>query len=139
MRVTKKDTEKIKTLAAKMAKEEVKANKKKGILADCDNMWEKSFTASLTKILQALYGGRYLTRACDVSKSGMSRKILMGFVENNQLRPITIPTLLSEIGIDKRDRISGCGMDMCFEVQYRLWHLLTDRSYHKMPGYRSLI
>lgn len=140
MKLLKKDIKKIEAVAMAMAKEETKANKKAGILADCGfSFWNKSFTASPTEILKALYDGRYFTRAHSASKSGMSRKIVMGFVQGKRLHPICIPTLLRELGIGKNDRVHGGGRDMCFEIQYRLWNLLSSRDYKVMPRYESLI
>ncbi len=79
---------------------------------------------SLKNIKQSLLQGRFYIRVDKVSKSGMSRNISMAYILNNKLHRIIDPFILKLAGCDKNGRVSGCGMDMLFHVQYTLFHAL---------------
>jgi len=98
----------------------------------------------LTRIKNALLNGRFYCGVVSVSRSGMSRKIKIGYIYKGKLNLIHNPQILKLAGINKNGNISGCGMDMLFHSQYTLFHNLHT-SYKKahyqrrMKRYRELI
>ena len=102
------------------------------------------YTDELTRIKNALLNGNFYCGVVSVSRSGMSRKIKIGYVYKNELTIIHNPKILKLAGINKNGNISGCGMDMLFHAQNTLFHSLHT-SYKKahyqrrMKGYRQLI
>jgi len=103
------------------------------------NDWTNSVETMLARILAAMKDGRYYTRVESVSKSGMSRVISIGWIENNQM--CHAPDYVYRLaGCDKNNRIGGCGMDMLFAAQYNLFTTLATKRtpYQKhMKSYRS--
>lgn len=78
---------------------------------------------------------------CHVARSGMSRHISTLIVKNGQIRDITY--LVAEALDYRRDIhdgglvVTGCGMDMGFEVVYNLGRALWPQGYaqHTDGGY----
>ena len=84
---------------------------------------------SLRSILKI--GDTVYTKLNHVSKSGMSRSIDVYKIENNE--PIFLTQWASRVlgdSIDQKNggiRVTGCGMDMGFDLVYRLgWKLFKD-------------
>ena len=104
----------------------------------------KYFTDELTRIKNALLNGRFYCGVVSVSRSGMSRKIKIGYIYKGELNIIHNPRILKLAGINKNGNISGCGMDMLFHSQYTLFHNLHTsykKAYYqrRMKRYRELI
>jgi hypothetical protein len=87
------------------------------------------------QILKAMKTGRFYAGVESVSRSGMSRKIKLGYIIRNKLFHIRNPFILKLAGVDKNGRINGCGMDMLFHAQYNLFHAL-HKSY-KQAKYQT--
>jgi len=86
------------------------------------------YIEELQAIKDALLAGNFWMRVDSVSKSGMSRKIVMAYMKNNRPVKIWNKQILQLACCDKDGRIGGCGMDMLFHAQYSLFHAL-HRSY----------
>lgn len=77
-----------------------------------------------------------------VSRSGMSRRISVVFIRDNQPLDIS-PAVGKVIGLPYRQRfedpegvrIDGCGMDMGFEIVYLLGRALFPDGFKTWPGY----
>ena len=93
------------------------------------------YLAQFKQILKAMKSGRFYAGVESVSRSGMSRKIKLGYVIKNKLFHIQNPLILALAGVDKNGRISGCGMDMLYHAQYCLFHAL-HKSY-KQAKYQT--
>ena len=93
----------------------------------------------LKAIRKALLSGRYYTCVEKVSSSGMSRTIKIAYIADNKLHGVG-DDIYKLAGCDKNHRISGCGMDMLFAAQYKLFKALCpDRRYQSdMKQYNSL-
>ena len=114
-----KTTKRIKDLALAMAKEDIKTStfwKEK----DLDQL-TKWNAETLTKIKNALLNGRFYASVQSVSRSGMSRKIKLGYIYKNKMHIIRNKQILSMAGCNSKGSISGCGMDMLFQAQYNLF------------------
>lgn len=93
----------------------------------------------LNDFKQALIKGRFYVGVESVARSGMSRTLKLAIIKNNQL--IQAPDYIYKMaGCDRNGKISGCGMDMCFAAQYKLFRALCpDMRYQdKMARYHSL-
>ncbi len=119
-----KTTKRIKDLSLAMAKEDIKKanfwNEK-----DLDKL-TKWNAETLTKIKNALLNGRFYASVQSVSRSGMSRKIKLGYIYKNRLHIIRDKFILSLAGCNAKGSISGCGMDMLFHAQYPLFQNLHN-------------
>ena len=93
------------------------------------------YLTQFKQILKAMTNGRFYAGVDSVSRSGMSRKIKLGYIIRNKLFWIRNPLILKLAGVDKNGRISGCGMDMLFQAQYCLFHAL-HKSY-KQAKYQT--
>ena len=89
----------------------------------------------LTRIKNALLKGKFYAGVISVSRSGMSRKIKLAYVYKNELRTIRDPKILKLAGVSPNGNITGCGMDMLFDAQYKLFHNL-HRNY-KRANYQN--
>ena len=70
---------------------------------------------------------RVFTIVNSVSRSGMTRKINAYIMHNNE--PICIA---------RNHKLSGCGMDMCWDYAYRLFHLVyNDGKYNSKVQYQN--
>ena len=102
------------------------------------------FTDELTRIKNALLNGKFYCGVMSVSRSGMSRKIKIGYLYKGQLNIIHNPQILKLAGINKKGNISGCGMDMLFHSQYTLFqnlHTSYKQAHYqrRMKRYKELI
>jgi len=88
----------------------------------------KHFYTQLSRIKNALLNGKFYMSVTSVSKSGMSRTLKIGYIFKNNFVHIRNEHLLALAGLDKKGKISGCGMDMLFHSQYILFNKL-HRSY----------
>tara|TARA_R100000388_G_scaffold31667_4_gene24793 strand:+ start:914 stop:1327 length:414 start_codon:yes stop_codon:yes gene_type:complete len=114
-----KTTKRIKNLSLAMAEEEIK---KSGFWTDKEKDQLTKWNAEiLTNIKNALLKGRFYASVVSVSKSGMSRKIKLGYIYKNKLHIIRDKQILSLAGVNANGSISGCGMDMLFQAQYNLF------------------
>lgn len=106
----------------------------------CNWTSEESLTEQLMDVRKSLLNGRYYTGVTSVSRSGMSRKIKMGFIDNNRLYSIGNDDIKKLAGVSKNDSIGGCGMDMLFAAQYNLFRSLCPNLDYtkKMERYNSL-
>lgn len=93
------------------------------------------YANELTRIKNALLKGKFYCGVESVSKTGMSRKIKLGYIYKNKLFFINDPKILSMACVDKNNRIYGCGMDMLFHAQYSLFHAL--HSNRKQANYQK--
>jgi len=75
----------------------------------------------LLNIKEALLKGRYYTGVKTVSRNGMSRTIIMGYIKHNKFHKIHNLEIKKLATVNKNDRIRGCGMDMLFAAQYNLF------------------
>lgn len=89
----------------------------------------------LSRIKNALLKGKFYVNIEYVSKSGMSRKINIGYIYKNNFRHIRNKHILKFACINEKGLIGGCGMDMCFHAQYSLFNKL-HRSY-KQARYQT--
>ena len=93
------------------------------------------YLTQFKQILKAMKTGRFYAGVKSVSRSGMSRKIKLGYIIRNKLFHIRNPFILKLAGVDKNGRISGCGMDMLFHAQYNLFQAL--HSSHEKAKYQT--
>lgn len=103
--------------------------------------WIEDVANRLMEWRDALLSGRYYTRVESVSRSGMSRVIVIARGDHTGL--INAPAYIYRLaGCDRARRIHGCGMDMLFAAQYNLFVTLCPRRYYRyqdsMPRYRDL-
>ena len=91
---------------------------------------EEFFVEILTELKDALLKGRYYTGIKTVSITGMSRRIGIYYIKNNQLRRVLHPLILKLAGCNKDGWITGCGEDMLHATQYNLFISLHE-SYKK--------
>lgn len=87
--------------------------------------YSKKQVAEATERLRELLpvGGVCYTNVKSVAKSGLSRKMELFVVENGSIIDITwlVATVLGDsVQSDGTIRVHGCGMDMGFDVVYRL-------------------
>jgi hypothetical protein len=128
-----KTTKRIKNLALAMAKEDIK-NSTFWTDKDKDNL-TKWNAETLTKIKNALLNGRFYASVQSVSRSGMSRKIKLGYIYKNRMHIIRDKQILSMAGCKANGSISGCGMDMLFQAQYILFQNLHGN--YKRANYQK--
>lgn len=103
------------------------------------NDWSEYNAKHLADIKQALLAGRLYLGVDSVSRSGMSRIISIRYIKGGKLRNVCDWVYTELAGCDKNRRIHGCGMDMLFEAQYRMWRkLLPKTPYQKMPRYNQI-
>jgi len=114
-----KTTKRIQNLSLAMAKEDIK-NSTFWTDKDLDQL-TKWNVETLTKIKNALLNGRFYASVQSVSRSGMSRKIKLGYIYKNRMHIIRDKQILSLAGCNAKGSISGCGMDMLFQAQYNLF------------------
>jgi hypothetical protein len=82
--------------------------------------FDKNLLYVLYKAVSQDYKNKLFLRVESVSKSGMSRMISCSVIVGDDI--INATYLLEKLGIvSSRGRVSGCGMDMLFEVSYRLF------------------
>ena len=82
--------------------------------------FDKNLLYVVYKAVSKDYKNNLFLRVDSVSKTGMSRKIDGAVIYDQGI--ISITYLLRKLKIiDKRNSIRGCGMDMLFEVSYRLF------------------
>ena len=87
--------------------------------------FDKNLLYVVYKAVSKDYKNNLFLRVDSVSKSGMSRKINGAVIYDQDI--ISITYLLRKLKIiDKRNSIKGCGMDMLFEVSYRLFLTLHE-------------
>ena len=130
-----KTTKRIKNLALAMAKEDIK-NSTFWTDKDKDNL-TKWNVETLTKIKNALLNGRFYASVQSVSRSGMSRKIKLGYIYKNKMYIIRDKQILSLAGCNAKGSISGCGMDMLFHSQYTLF-INLHKNYKKANYQKNL-
>tara|TARA_Y100000114_G_scaffold139733_1_gene144015 strand:- start:611 stop:1024 length:414 start_codon:yes stop_codon:yes gene_type:complete len=119
-----KTTKRIKDLSLAMAKEDIENST---FWTDKDKDQLTNWNAeTLTKIKNALLNGRFYASVQSVSRSGMSRKIKLGYIYKNRLHIIRDKFILSLAGCNAKGSISGCGMDMLFHAQYTLFQNLHN-------------
>lgn len=125
----------------KLAEEQFKADLKRyNWMKESDkDHWVESNLQELKAVRKALLNGRYYTGVESVSASGMSRVIKIAYIDNNKLHGVT-DEIYKLAGCDKNHRISGCGMDMLFAAQYKLFRALCPnmRYQDKMKQYRRM-
>ena len=94
---------------------------------------------ALTKIKNALLKGNYYTRVDSVSRSGMSRKIVIKIIIGGKLLGVD-DFVYKLAGCNKNGSISGCGMDMLFAAQYNLFMAICPNHKYQdaMKGYNCL-
>ncbi len=128
-----KTTKRIKELALQMANQDIK---KSNFWTDKDKNQLTNWNAeTLTKIKNALLKGRFYASVQSVSRSGMSRKIKLGYIYKNKLHIIRDKQILSMAGCNSKGSISGCGMDMLFQAQYILFQNLHGN--YKRANYQK--
>ena len=123
-----------------IATEQVKIDSKRyEFIANSPDAWIESNLNELYKVRNALLKGNYYTRVDSVSKSGMSRTIVIKYIKDNELHCCS-DLIYKLAGCDKNNRIGGCGMDMLFTAQYNLFcALCPDKDYTKdMARYKGL-
>lgn len=86
-----------------------------------DGFDPESHLRELSNLKKAMLTGKYYTGVTHVSRSGMSRTIIIAYLKNNQFHEIYFPGILDLAGCNKNGLISGCGMDMLFAAQYNLF------------------
>lgn len=86
------------------------------------------------------HGATIYTKLCHVSKSGMSRSIDVYIMKDNE--PLYLTQWVARVtqaSVDQKNggvKVTGCGMDMGFDLVYRLsWKLLKGRDGIKDAGY----
>jgi len=96
--------------------------------------------SELINIKNALLKGNYYTQVLTVSKSGMSRTILIGYIKNNKWYRVWNTDIKKLAGVNRKDRINGCGMDMLFAAQYNLFQSLCPNYKYQdtMKRYNTL-
>lgn len=81
------------------------------------------------------------TKVTHVSRSGMSRKIQAFMVRDDDI--VNITRWVAAVNDDRYDRdsreitVNGCGMDMCFDLVYRLGHYLWPEGTPEPHGTRN--
>lgn len=127
----------LKELAVKITKEDQKEYS--FITEDNFDSWVEDNLKELLAVREALLQGRYYTRVDSVSKSGMSRTIVIKYIKDNKLHGVS-DFIYKLAGCDKNHRIGGCGMDMLFQAKYNLFVTLCPNHKYKkpMPSYNNL-
>lgn len=100
--------------------------------------FDKNLLYVLSKAVHTSYKDQLFLRVDTVSKSGMSRTVECAVIVGHDIVDATY--LLKQLKIlDKRGSISGCGMDMLFEVSYSLFCILhPNKKYQsKLSRYRA--
>lgn len=92
----------------------------------------------MARIKKAIEKGRIYISVTSVSASEMSRVLEIRWIENNHMCHVPDYIRKAIFGTDKKGRIHGCGMDMCWASHDVACNYLTGKSANSFPRYHML-